>query len=145
MAWYQALRAHSAVMEVFERELQAQCGMSLAWYDVLACLYTSPGHAMRMSELAERVIMSRSWLTRRVDQLVAAGLVERCSATDDGRGVQARLTRDGKRAFIRLERSHGTSIDKHFSRFLSPEEAQTVISVMARVEASARGELGVIP
>lgn len=111
--------------------------MSLAWYDVLSCLYLSPDHAMRMCDLAEQVLMSRSWLTRRVDQLVKADLVERCSAENDGRGVQARLTRTGKRTFIKLQRSHGTAIDRHFSAYLSAEDAEVLIRVMGKIAESA--------
>jgi DNA-binding MarR family transcriptional regulator len=141
-AWYQSLRAHTAVMEIFERELMEQTGMSVAWYDVLVCLYKSPDHAMRMSELADRVIMSRSWLTRRVDQLVEVGLVERCGATGDGRGVQARLTRQGKRVFIQLQRSHGASIDAHFATLLEPDEAEVVARAMEKIANASRTTLG---
>ncbi len=141
-AWYHSIRAHTAVMEILERELMEQTGMSVAWYDVLVCLYKSPDHSMRMSELADQVLMSRSWLTRRVDQLVGVGLVERCSASGDGRGVQAKLTRQGKRAFIRLERSHGASINDHFASLLSEEEAEVMVRAMAKIERSARNTLG---
>jgi DNA-binding MarR family transcriptional regulator len=144
-AWYHAVRAHSALMELFERELDAECGMPLAWYDVLSTLYLSPDHSLRMSELAEHVLMSRSWLTRRVDQLVGAGLVDRCSAVGDRRGVQARLTREGKRTFIRLERSHGASVDRHFASFLNDAEAETVIATMTRIDTAARAALRATP
>lgn len=141
-AWYQSLRAHSAVMEVFERELHDECGISLAWYDVISCLYLAPKHAMRMCDLAEEVLMSRSWLTRRIDQLVKAGLVERHDAAADGRGVEAKLTREGRRVFIGLERSHGASIDRHFSTLMTLDEARVIGTAMARVEQSARKTLG---
>lgn len=144
-AWYQSLRAHSAVMELFERELQAECGMSVGWYDVLVRVYLSPGHAIRMGDLADQVLTSRSWLTRRVDQLVAAGLVERCSAHGDRRGVQARLTREGRRAFIRLERSHAASIDRHFASLLTDDEAAVITGAMKRIDDDARAALGLAP
>ena len=141
-AWYAAVRAHGALTEVMEQQLEAEAGMSLGWYDVLVNLYLAPGHALRMSELADAVLMSRSWLTRRIDQLERAGLVERCSAGDDGRGVRARLTREGKRAYLRLERVHSSVIDTHFLPNATPVEAEVVQRVMNRVAANARRELG---
>jgi len=134
LAWYATVRAHARVFDALEREVEAATGMPMAWYDVLVNLYLAPGHAMRMSELADTVIMSRSWLTRRVDQLVAAGLVERCSSADgDGRGVRARLTREGRRAFVRMERVHARTVDELVARHLSPSDARVIARAMERV------------
>ncbi len=141
-AWYSSLRAHSALMELFERELQSSTGISLGWYDVLALLYLAPDHSMRMCDLADAVVTSRSWLTRRIDQLVKAGLVERVAADDDGRGVAAKLTREGRKTFIKIERVHGKSIDDHFSSLIDNSEARILIESMDRVAASARRDLG---
>jgi DNA-binding MarR family transcriptional regulator len=141
-AWYSTLRAHSAIMEVFERELMAATGISLAWYDVLALLYLAPNNSMRMCDLADEVLTSRSWLTRKIDQLVNAGLVERVAADDDGRGVAARLTREGKKTFIKIERVHSKSIDDHFSSQVSTNEARILIDAMDRIASSARQQLG---
>jgi DNA-binding MarR family transcriptional regulator len=141
-AWYATVRAHSALTEVMEQRLEAAVGMPLAWYDVLVNLYLAPGHALRMSELADTVVLSRSWLTRRVDQLEKAGLVERCSANGDGRGVRARLTREGKRAYLRMERAHTAAVDEFFSQFANASEADAIRRVMDRVTGAARGELG---
>jgi DNA-binding MarR family transcriptional regulator len=140
LAWYATVRAHARVFDALEREVEAATGMPMAWYDVLVNLYLAPGHAMRMSELADRVIMSRSWLTRRVDQLVAAGLVERCSSVDgDGRGVRARLTREGRRAFVRMERVHARMVDELVARHLSPSDARVIARAMERVGGGAAG------
>lgn len=125
-----------------EQQLASETGMSLAWYDVLVNLYLAPDHSLRMSELADAVLMSRSWLTRRVDQLERAGLVERCSAGNDGRSVHARLTREGKRAYLKLERVHSAVIDAHFVPNTTAAEAEALTRVMKRVAASARRELG---
>lgn len=141
-SWYAAVRAHAALTEVMEQQLEASVGMSLGWYDVLVNLYLAPAHSLRMSELADSVLMSRSWLTRRIDQLERAGLVERCSADNDARGVRARLTREGTRAYLKLERVHSAVIDAHFLENATPAEAEVVRRVMNRVAASARRELG---
>ena len=69
LAWYQTLRAYTVLLDIMDGELQAECGVPLAWYDVLIEISNAPGHAIRMNELADKVLLSRSWLTRRVAQL----------------------------------------------------------------------------
>lgn len=125
-----------------DREVASATGMPMAWYDVLVNLYLAPGKAMRMSDLANTVITSRSWLSRRVDQLEKVGYVERCSADADGRGVRARLTREGRLAYIRMERVHAGIVDRHFAHLMSANEADVVAEVMRRVGSSAREKLG---
>ena len=141
-ACYETVRANSALMELMEREVESATGMSMGWYDVLVNLYLAPGKAMRMSDLANIVITSRSWLTRRIDQLEKAGYVERCVADADGRGVRARLTREGRLAYIRMERVHSTIVDRHFGELMTAADAAVVEKVMRRVGASARETLG---
>ena len=136
------VRANSALTELMEREVSDATGMPIAWYDVLVNLYLAPGKAMRMSDLANKVLTSRSWLTRRVDQLERAGYVERCTADTDGRGVQARLTREGRRAYIRMERVHSAAVDRHFAHLITAGEAAVVTKVMGLVGSSAREALG---
>lgn len=129
-------------MELIEREVANATGMPIAWYDVLVNLYLAPGKAMRMSDLANTVITSRSWLTRRIDQLEKAGYVERCTADTDGRGVRARLTREGRLAYIRMERVHSATVDRHFADLMSAADADVLAKVMRRVGASSREKLG---
>jgi DNA-binding MarR family transcriptional regulator len=140
-AWFALLQAHSALVRVFEQDLHADCGMPVQWYDVLIRLWLAPGHAMRMSELADSVLLSRSWLTRRVEQLEGAGLVERSATPDDGRGVLARLTAQGKREFARAERSHAASIERHVSRHLSADEASVLVACAQRLTGVALAAL----
>lgn len=136
-AWYESLRAHVALIELMDRELQADCGVPLAWYDVLVEVAHSPDGEIRMSELADRVLLSRSWLTRRVTQLEEAGLLRRRTAEGDQRGVCAALTPRGRETFRDMERSHSASIQRHFSRHLSPEDAEVIAQVFTRVATSA--------
>src|ERR1700755_3206020 len=93
--WRSSLEAHSLVLRVFESEMQERVGFSLAWYDILLHLSEAPGRSLRMNELAESLVLSRSWLSRRVEAMEAAGLVQRWPAEDDARGVYASLTPDG--------------------------------------------------
>ena len=80
-AWRAFLRAHAQVVRQLERELQDEQGMALTDYDVLVQLAGSDQRRLRMSELADRLLLSRSGVTRLVDRLVADGLVERVRAT----------------------------------------------------------------
>jgi DNA-binding MarR family transcriptional regulator len=81
--------------ERLDRELQESHGLSLGDYDVLVHLSEAAGRSLRMSELAERLLLSRSGLTRRVDGLVRAGWVERKACPEDGRGSLAVITEQG--------------------------------------------------
>jgi DNA-binding MarR family transcriptional regulator len=137
-AWHATLRAHHALLLVLERELRESCGMSLASYDVLVQLWQAPGRSMRMSELADAVLVSRSWQTRRVDDMEAAGLVARCACPEDGRGVSVRMTPHGTKALARAKRSHGRSIERHIAVHLTDAEATVLRDTMSRIDAAAR-------
>jgi DNA-binding MarR family transcriptional regulator len=140
-AWYQTINAMTALVELMDRELNEDCGIPLAWYDVMIEVYRSPGHSIRMSELADRVLLSRSWITRRVRQLEDAGLLTRTTAPDDQRGVIASLTPAGLDAFRELERSHAASIGRHFASHLSHEDAELITQRFAVIATHARGAL----
>src|SRR5207237_2294677 len=85
--WRSFLRAHAGVIRELGRELAAEAGLPLAWYDVLLQLAEAPGRRLRMAELADRVLLSRSGLTRLVDRLQAEQLVRREPSPDDARGI----------------------------------------------------------
>jgi DNA-binding MarR family transcriptional regulator len=109
-AWRAVLFAQNTLVRIFDDELQRDCGTPLPVYDVLIRIWLAPRHTLRMSELAESAVLSRSWITRRVERLEQSGLVERFSADNDGRGICVRLTTAGEQAFARLEASHARSI-----------------------------------
>ncbi|MDQ2728240.1 MAG: MarR family winged helix-turn-helix transcriptional regulator, partial [Actinomycetota bacterium] len=137
-AWRTVLEAQSALMRLYESEMQASSGISLAWYDVLIHLSEARDGTMRMSELASALLLSRSWLTRRIDGMEAAGLVERCRASDDGRGVCARLTGEGRTMCRKATLIHVGSIRRHFLAYLEPGQIETIDQCFARIEAHAR-------
>jgi|tagenome__1003787_1003787.scaffolds.fasta_scaffold20904070_3 DNA-binding MarR family transcriptional regulator len=136
LAWLRVLEAHTRLVELMEDDLRRDCGVPLAWYDVLIKIWLAPGHRIRMAELAEQVLLSRSWLTRRVVQLEDAGLVTRTGADGDGRGVLAEMTPAGLEAFAHMERSHARSIATHFSAHLSQDEARVVATVFSRISSA---------
>ncbi|MER3418594.1 MAG: MarR family transcriptional regulator, partial [Chloroflexota bacterium] len=94
-AWRAFLEAHARLARRLDDELRAGHGISLAEYDALLQLARAPGRRLRMNQLADRVILSRSGITRLVDRLVAAGLVERTTCSTDARGAEAVLTEAG--------------------------------------------------
>ena len=95
--WRSFLRAHAVVLRELERELDRDAALPLAWYDVLLTLAQAPERKLRMAELADRVLLSRSGLTRLVDRLEKAGYVRREPSPDDARGTYTVLHPAGLR------------------------------------------------
>src|SRR5437868_13243711 len=93
-AWDALLRAHATLLRRLETDLESQTGLALADFDVLAQLAIAGG-SLRMTELADRALISRSGMTRRVTRLVQEGLVRRAHADADARGVVVGLTNSG--------------------------------------------------
>ena len=95
-AWRAFLRAHSTMLRRIGRDLDEAGLPPLSWYDVLAALRDAPDGQLRQVELAERVLLSNSGLSRLVDRIEARGLVERTSCPSDRRSFHVRLTPDGR-------------------------------------------------
>jgi len=96
-AWRGVLFAGANVLRVAERDLVEREGFPMTWLDVLAQLYDATGNGLRMQELEERSLFTRSGLTRLVDRIEAAGLVQREPVPGDRRGVRVVLTPEGRR------------------------------------------------
>src|SRR4051794_39635038 len=94
-AWRGLLEVHARVTRALDAEMRAAHGLPVSGYEVLMFLAGAPDHRLRMSEIAERVLLSRSGLTRLVDRLVQLGYVTRCAVEGDGRGAYAELTEAG--------------------------------------------------
>jgi DNA-binding MarR family transcriptional regulator len=88
---------------------------------------------MRMADIADRVLLSRSGLTRLVDRLVADGLLERCRAEEDGRGSFAMLTPAGRDRLDAARRTHLDGVRRYFLAQVTPDEQQLLAGVWARV------------
>src|SRR5438093_8466919 len=93
-AWDALLRAHATLLRQLETDLETKTGLALADFDVLAQLAITGG-SLRMTELADRALISRSGMTRRVTRLVRERLVRRAHANADARGVVVQLTNSG--------------------------------------------------
>jgi DNA-binding MarR family transcriptional regulator len=129
-AWQSLLHAHHDLTRKLDAELRAEHGLSFGAYDVLLRLARAPGRALRMTELAERVMLSPSGLTRLVDQLVEEGLVQRERVPHDARVVLARLTDRGRQVLRRAARMHLRGIREHFTGRLSEAQLRNLVSVL---------------
>ncbi len=132
-AWQALLHAHEQVVRELEAELRDEHGLSLGDYDVLLRLARARGRSLRMTDLAERVLMSPSGLTRMVDRLVDEGLVERSRYDGDARVMLARLTDRGRQALRRAARTHLRGIQEHFTGKLSEAQLRNVASALEAV------------
>jgi DNA-binding MarR family transcriptional regulator len=121
-AWRTFLRAHAHVVRRLERELQDEQGLALTDYDVLVQLAGADDRRLRMGELADRLLLSRSGATRLVDRLVADALVERVTCDDDRRGQWAALTDAGMRRLRAAAPTHLRGIRTHFLDRLSADD-----------------------
>ena len=137
-AWRAFLEAHARVSEVLARELRETEGLPLAWYDVLVQLSEVDDHELRMQELADAVLLSKSGLTRLVDRMEAAGLVRRRRCPDDRRGTLAQLTDEGYARLRATAPTHLQGVQDHFVDVLSDEEAEVLGRALARVAQRAR-------
>ncbi|MEQ6340314.1 MAG: MarR family transcriptional regulator [Gammaproteobacteria bacterium] len=137
--WALFLTTHAVLLEKIEATLKAAELPPLDWYDVLWALERAPQHRLRMHELAHSVVLSRSNLTRLVDRLGAAGLVERQSATDDKRGAYGVLTPAGLAMRERMWPVYQDCIMDLFNQHLSKDEQAIMNGALRRILDAARG------
>ena len=132
-AWRGMLRVHSGLTKALDAELVRAHGLPLSSYEVLLFLADAPGGRLRMSELADGVLLSRSGLTRLVDRLVPVGYVVRNACSDDGRGSYAELTPAGLSAVEAARRTHLAGVREYFLERLSDEDQRTLGEIWDRV------------
>ncbi len=113
-SWRGFLRVHAALERELDAELMANHGLPLSSYEVLLTVADAPGERMRMSEIADSVLLSRSGVTRLVDRLERDGLVERIPCEDDARGQYAVLTERGREAFDAARATHLAGVRRRF-------------------------------
>lgn len=132
--WRTFLRAHASLVRRLEADLLDNHNLPLAWYDVLARLVEADEHRLRMSELAERVMLSPSGLTRLIDRLEKDGLVSREHAEGDGRGLYAVLTDAGYNRLRDASGTHLRGIHEYVISKYSAEELKEVGQLLERLE-----------
>ncbi len=131
-AWTSLLRAHATLLRQLEGDLEKETGLALADFDVVAQLAVAGG-ALRMTELADRALISRSGMTRRVARLVEVGLVRRASADADARGVVVALTDLGVARLTETAPVHARGISDLFVARLDDQELAVLQSALDKV------------
>jgi DNA-binding MarR family transcriptional regulator len=131
--WRSFLRAHSQVIRSLEGDLADAGHLPIASYDVLVQLAEAPERRLRMTELADRVLLSRSGLTRLIDRLERDRLVRREPCADDARGMFAVLTDLGVDRLREAARVHLPGIAQHFVRRFSRQELTRLGQLLARL------------
>jgi DNA-binding MarR family transcriptional regulator len=135
-AWIAFLQAYAVVTRRLEAELNAERGLSLADYDALVQLAIADERRLRMSELAERVVLSRSGVSRLVDRLEADGLVGRRACPTDARGSWAELTPAGLDRLRHAAPVHLRGVEAHFLSPIAEEDREGLVRAL---EAVVRG------
>src|SRR6184192_4928551 len=131
-AWQALLRSHATLMRQLERDIAKETGLALADFDVLAQLALAGG-ALRMTELADRALISRSGMTRRVARLVDVGLVRRGHADADARGVVVLVTDSGLERLTGAAPVHLRGVADLFVANLDDQELAVLESALAKV------------
>ena len=134
-AWRGFTRTHALLWRELEAGLERGHGISLGAYDVLVLLDESPGRRLRMSELAEAVLMSSGGFTRLADRLCAEGLVarERSRSRSDGRGFELVLTPTGRELLDRARETHRGDVRRRFLAHIDADEQVALAALRKRI------------
>ena len=139
-AWRLMVSFHARLTGRLDDELRAAHGLSLRDYEVLAYLSEADGFALRMAELAERLVVSPSGLTRRLDGLVRAGLVRRQACLSDKRGSLAVLSTAGRAALQDAAPTHVAGVRRHVFDPLNREQLRQLTASMRALSARLDAE-----
>jgi DNA-binding MarR family transcriptional regulator len=132
-AWRGLLVAHSRLVPAVEADLRTAGQIPLSWYDVLLELNAAPERRLRMSELGQRVVLSRTRVSRIVDELAAAGLAERQPDQADGRSSFAVLTAVGRDALRRAWPVYREAIRRHLAAGLTLPQCRQLAALLDQV------------
>jgi DNA-binding MarR family transcriptional regulator len=141
-AWRAFVYAYSAVVPTLDRELVRAAGLSFSQFEVLEWLRMAGPRGLRMSDLASRIVLSPSGVTRAVNELERRGYVERCVFESDKRGYLATLTSDGRSLLRRATKVHVEGLRRHFLNHLSRADLKQLAHAM---EAILDGEGSPLP
>jgi DNA-binding MarR family transcriptional regulator len=136
-AWRGLLRAHAGLTRELDAELTREHELPLSSYEVLLFLNDSEEGRMRMSELADSVLLSRSGLTRLVDRLERQGLLRRERCDSDARGLFAEITPEGRRLFDAARQTHLDGVRRLFLSHFSRAELRTLGSLWQKLDEPA--------
>jgi DNA-binding MarR family transcriptional regulator len=136
--WRSFLEAHAAITRTLADELEAERSLALNWYDVLLTLHDAGGR-LRMQDLAARLLVNKSSLSRVIDRMSDAGYVEREPSLEDGRGQYAVLTREGRETLRRAAPTHLRGIQEHFAQYLTDSDVLALQRVFGKLAGAEYG------
>jgi DNA-binding MarR family transcriptional regulator len=136
-AWRRFLECAFALIDILDAELRDERGMTLRWYDVLVQLEEAGG-ACRMTELAQRILASKSGLTRVIDRMEEEGLVRRDRPPDDRRVILVLITPVGLEALQAAHAVHRRGIDEHFVQHLDQRDLAALERTFEKVSEHVR-------
>lgn len=131
--WEGLARAHSTMTAALEKDMLPEAGMPLGWYEVLLHISRAPQGLMRFQDLAKVAGITDSGASRRLDQMIKAGLIDRRSCPTDRRGVYAHITPTGKVGFQRAHAVFLRSLDRNLGRHLEPDQADAMNAALSRL------------
>ena len=137
--WGSLLKVHAALVPRIDRELQETHGLPLTWYDVLLELNSASGRRLTMGQLGSVAAVSRTRVSRVVDELVRAGLVSREPNPEDGRSAFAALTSRGREVLREAAPTYVAAVQRDFAAHFSPREGQVMARALRKVLAATNG------
>jgi DNA-binding MarR family transcriptional regulator len=140
-AWRGLLIAHSRLVPAVEADLRAAGQIPLSWYDVILELNAAPDRRLRMSELGQRAVLSRTRVSRVVDELAAAGLAERLPDEADGRSSFASLTPRGRDALRRAWPVYRDAIRRRLGAHLTVQQCRDLAALLRQAASSTEADL----
>jgi DNA-binding MarR family transcriptional regulator len=139
--WGALLKVHAALVPRLDRELQDTHGLPLTWYDVLLELNAAPERRLTMGQLGAVAAVSRTRVSRVVDELVRAGLVAREQNPEDGRSAFAALTSAGRTTLRKAAPTYVAAVQREFADHLTARESETLAGALRKVlAANARAQ-----
>jgi DNA-binding MarR family transcriptional regulator len=138
--WGALLKVHAALVPRLDRELQEAHGLPLTWYDVLLELNAAPDRRLTMGQLGSVAAVSRTRVSRVVDELTRAGLVTREPNPDDGRSAFAAMTPAGRAALRKAAPTYVAAVHREFADHLSAREAEVLAGALRKVLAASARE-----
>lgn len=137
-AWRAIMVMHGTITPLLDDELRHGTDLDLQTYDALLHTYEAGESGIRMTDLAQKVVLSKSGLTTLVDRLEQRALLQRIPDTEDRRATRITLTDRGIETFRRAAKVHVTGIQKHFTDRLTDDEAKVIAEVLERIHQNTR-------
>jgi DNA-binding MarR family transcriptional regulator len=131
--WEGLARVHHCMTAALEADMLPQGGIPLGWYEVLAHLNDAPGEILRFQDLARVAGITDSGASRRIEQMIKAGLIDRKTCPTDRRGVNAHMTKKGRAAFEKAHTVFLRSVERNIASHLQPDEAAAMHQALSRL------------